>query len=81
MNEALQEMTDSEAIAKLKAAILSVQTVGDIHALIVDYTYVEIIEVYSQLTLEQQAIIEAICDRDTQHQIAVSQITSISGVY
>jgi hypothetical protein len=70
-------MTDSEAIAKLKAAMLSVQTVGEMHALIIDYTYVEIMEVYNQLAPEQQARIVALCDRDTQEQITVTQNTSI----
>jgi hypothetical protein len=70
-------MTDSEAIAKLKAAMLSVQTVGEMHALIIDYTYVEIMEVYNQLAPEQQARIVALCDRDTKEQITVTQNTSI----
>ena len=70
-------MTDSEAIAKLKAAMLSVQTVGEMHALIIDYTYVEIMEVYNQLAPKQQARIVALCDRDTQEQITVTQNTSI----
>lgn len=70
-------MTDSEAIAKLKAAMLSVQTVGEMHALIIDYTYVEIMEVYNQLAAEQQARIVALCDRDTQEQITTTCTTSV----
>ena len=70
-------MSDSQAIAKLKAAMLSVQTVGEMHALIIDYTYVEIMEVYNQLAPEQQTRIVALCDRDTQEQITASHNTSV----
>lgn len=70
-------MTDSEAIAKLKAAMLSVQTVGQMHALIIDYTYVEIMEVYNQLAPKQQARIVALCDRDTQEQITATHTISV----
>jgi hypothetical protein len=70
-------MSDSQVIAKLKAAMLSVQTVGEMHALIIDYTYVEIMEVYNQLAPEQQTRIVALCDRDTQEQITASHNTSV----
>jgi hypothetical protein len=70
-------MTDSEAITKLKAAMLSVQTVGEMHALIIDYTYVEIMEVYNQLAPKQQARIVALCDRDTQEQITATHTISV----
>ena len=70
-------MTDSEAIAKLTAAMLSVQTVGEMHALIIDYTYVEIMEVYNQLAPQQQARILTLCDRDTQEQICASHNISV----
>ncbi|MBE9128272.1 MULTISPECIES: hypothetical protein [unclassified Coleofasciculus] len=66
-------MITSEAIAKLKAAILAVQTVGEIHALIVDYTYEEIEQAYSQLTPQQQTKIQGISDRDIQRQLAALQ--------
>ena len=73
----MDEMADSEAIAKLTAAMLSVQTVGEMHALIIDYTYVEIMEVYNQLAPEQQARIVTLCDRDTQEQITATRTTSV----
>ena len=58
-------MTNRDAIANLKTAMLAVQTVGEIHALIVDYTYEEIEQAYNQLPPQQQTKLKAICDRDT----------------
>ncbi|HBL60284.1 MAG TPA: hypothetical protein DDZ80_18025 [Cyanobacteria bacterium UBA8803] len=63
-------------IAKLSSALQAIQTLGEIHALIVDYTYEEIEQVFEQLAPEQQAQIKAICDRDTQKQLAIEQVRS-----
>ncbi|MGQ4649603.1 hypothetical protein [Lyngbya aestuarii] len=56
--------TNSEATAQLKEAILAVRTTGQMHALIVDYTYVEIMQVYQELTPQQQTAINAIYDQE-----------------
>lgn len=62
-------MTNSEAIAKLEALILTAQTLGELYALMEDYSYEEFMQVYNQLTPKQQAEIDAICDRDTKMQM------------
>lgn len=53
-------MSDPEAIAKLKAAMLTAQTLGELHALMEDYSYLEFMQIYNQLTPEQQAKLSAI---------------------
>ena len=62
-------MTNTEPIAKLKAAVLASQTLGELYALMEDYSYEEFMQVYNQLTPKQQAEIDAICDRDTKMQM------------
>jgi outer membrane lipoprotein-sorting protein len=62
-------MTNTEPIAKLKAAMLASQTLGELYALMEDYSYEEFMQVYNQLTPKQQAEIDAICDRDTKMQM------------
>jgi hypothetical protein len=62
-------VTNSEAIAKLKALILTAQTLGELYALMEDYSYLEFMEVYNHLTPKQQTEIDGICDRDTSNQI------------
>ena len=62
-------MTNTEAIAKLKSAVLASQTLGELYALMEDYSYEEFMQVYNQLTPKQQAEIDAICDRDTKMQM------------
>lgn len=62
-------MTNTEAIAQLKAAVLTSQTLGELYALMEDYSYEEFMQVYNQLTPKQQAEIDAICDRDTKMQM------------
>jgi hypothetical protein len=62
-------VTNSEAIAKLKALILAAETLGELYALMEDYSYLEFLEVYNQLTPTQQAELDGICDRDTSKQI------------
>ncbi len=61
---------DSEVLVKLKAAVLSAQTLGELYALMEDYSYEEFMQVYNQLTPKQQAEIDAICDRDSKIQMA-----------
>ncbi len=59
-------------MAKLKTAVLAVQTLDEIYALMEDYSYVEFMQVYNQLTPKQQARIDAICDRDTKMQLTAT---------
>lgn len=62
----------SSPIAKLKAAVLVSQTLGELYALMEDYSYQEFMQVYNQLTPKQQAKLEEICDRDSQMQMAAA---------
>ncbi len=54
------------ASANLQARMLAAQTIGELHALYLDYTDVEMNLVYSQLTPEQQHQINVICSRDSK---------------
>jgi len=63
-------MTNREAIAKLKSAVLAAETLGELYLLMEDYSYEEFMQIYHQLTPKQQAKIHAICDRETQMQLA-----------
>ena len=67
-------MTNSQAIAKLKTAMLAAQTLGELYALMEDYSYMEFMQIYNQMTQEQQARIDEICDRDNQMQLAATFI-------
>ena len=67
-------MNDYKAIVNLKAAMLCSQTLGELYALMEDYSYEEFMQIYNQLLPKQQAVINAICARDSQ-----SQITAIIG--
>lgn len=70
-SEQLQlNLHSSSPIAKLTASVLASQTLGKLYALMEDYSYQEFMQVYNQLTPKQQAQLEAICDRDTQMQMA-----------
>ncbi|HEY9635404.1 MAG TPA: hypothetical protein V6D14_18515 [Coleofasciculaceae cyanobacterium] len=60
----------SDAIATLKVATLAAQTLGELYALMEVYSYEEFMQVYNQLTPEQQAQMNAMCDRDTKRQLA-----------
>ncbi len=71
-------MTDHDAIAKLEVAVLAAQTLGEFYALMEDYTYAEFMQVYNQLTPKQQAKLNAICDRDTQMQMAALNLNKRS---
>jgi hypothetical protein len=68
--EAIAPKGQREAIAKLKTAVLAAQTLGELYLLMEDYSYEEFMQVYHQLTPNQQATIHAICDRETQMQLA-----------
>ena len=63
-------MTNQEAIAKLKAAMQRAVTLGELYALMEDYSYQEFMTVYHQFPTEQQVELDKICDRDTIQQIA-----------
>lgn len=58
-----------EANAKLQAAMLTTQTLGELYALMEDYSYIEVIAVYNQFPPSQQAKFDQICLRDTQAQL------------
>lgn len=73
-----ERMLNGEAMAQLKYAVLSAQTLADFYALMEDYSYLEFMQVYSQLTPKQQAQLNEICDRDTQMQLAALNTTKIS---
>jgi hypothetical protein len=65
-----QAINHYEAMAQLKKAILSAQTLDELYVLMEDYSYLEFIQIYNQLMPKQQAAIDAICDRDNQKQMA-----------
>jgi len=51
---------NKEALVKLKLVMLEAETTAQLAALIIDYTHEEIMQVYSDLVLDQQARIQAI---------------------
>ena len=53
-------MKQKAALVKLKNLILQAKTVNQLSAIIIDYTHEEIIQVYGQLTSEQQRKIKLI---------------------
>lgn len=61
-------------MAKLKAAVLAAQTLGELHALMEDYSYMEFMQIYNQLTPEQQAKLHAIDERDSKAQMLAIKI-------
>ena len=71
-------MTNNEAIAKLKAAMLAAHTLGELHALIEDYSYMEFMQVYNRLTPEQQAKLNAIEERDCTVQLVATITTKVA---
>ncbi|MBD2016905.1 hypothetical protein H6F96_23420 [Microcoleus sp. FACHB-53] len=62
-------MNSHEAIAPLKNAMLCAETLGEMYALMEDYSYQEFMQIYQQLRPQQQARINAICDRDNHRQL------------
>lgn len=63
-----------EPNAKLEVAMLATQTLGELYALMEDYSYKDVMAVYNQFTPSQQAKINLICLRDTQVQLAAVSI-------
>ncbi len=53
-------LTDKEAMAKLKIAMLEAQTVAQLAALIIDFTHEEIMIIFSELEWEQQERIQTV---------------------
>lgn len=67
-------MNNDKGLDQLKAAILYAQTLGEMYALMEDYSYQEFMQIYHQLLPTQQAKIKAICDRDSQSQMAAIRL-------
>lgn len=63
-------MINREAIAKLQAAMLATQSLGELYALMEDYSYLEVMAVYNQFPPALQLQFNNICLRDTQAQMA-----------
>lgn len=63
-------MNSHEAITPLKNAMLCAQTLGEMYALMEDYSYQEFMQIYHQLLPQEQAQLQAICDRDNHSQLA-----------
>lgn len=59
----------SKTLARIKAAMLAAQSLGDLYVLIEDHSYAELMQSYDQLTPQAQAKLEQLCDRDTQQQL------------
>lgn len=68
--EAIAQNAAAKPSAKLKSAVLAAQTLGELYLLMEDYSYEEFMQVYHQLAPKQQARLHAICDRETQMQLA-----------
>lgn len=66
-------MNQNEAIAPLQQAMLYAQTLGEMYALMEDYSYQEFMEIYHQLQPQEQVKMNVICDRDNH-----SQLTAIN---
>lgn len=62
--QSLHQLPALTNLETLKARMLAAKTVTELHALIVDYTDVEIKQVYNRLTPEQQSRIDRICEED-----------------
>lgn len=62
-------MNPNEAIGLLKKGMLCAETLGELYALMEDYSYQEFMQIYHQLLPQQQAKINAICDRDNHRQL------------
>jgi hypothetical protein len=53
-------LTDKEAMAKLKIAMLEAETAAQLAAIIIDYTHEEMMLVFNELEWEQQDRIKTI---------------------
>ena len=60
----LHQLPALTSLETLKARMLAAKTITELHALIVDYTDVEIKQVYSRLSPLQQSRINAICEQN-----------------
>jgi hypothetical protein len=67
-------------MVKLQAAMLTAQTLDELYSLIEDYSYLEFIQIYNQLTPEQQAKLNAIDERDSKVQLVVTDTAKASSV-
>jgi hypothetical protein len=65
-------------MAKLKTAMLAIQTVDEMYALMEDYSYLEFMQTYSQLTQDQQTRLDAIYDGDCQMQLATVSFCAVA---
>lgn len=74
--EAIEQSPAPEANAKLEAAMLATQTLGELYALMEDYSYKEVMAVYNQFTPSQQAKFNQICLSDTQAQLEAISIAA-----
>ncbi|HEY9611509.1 hypothetical protein [Allocoleopsis sp.] len=72
-------MNHHETMAQLREAMLSAQTLGELYALMEVYSYQEFMQIYNQLQPKQQEKMKAICDRDSQIQLAaIPSVKSLS---
>ena len=53
-------LMDKESMTKLKVAMVAAETVGELAAIIIDYTHEEMMLVFDELEWEQQARIKDI---------------------
>ena len=56
--------------SQLQAAMIAAQTLGELYALMEDYSYLEVMAAYNQFPAVLQAKFNDICCRDTQAQLA-----------
>jgi chromosome condensin MukBEF complex kleisin-like MukF subunit len=68
---------NNKSIPPLKEAMLSAQMLGELYALMEVYSYEEFMQIYNQLPPKQQEKIKAICDRDSQIQLAAIHSQSV----
>lgn len=72
-------MTNKDVITQMTTAILAAQTLGELYALMEDYSYREFMEVYNQLTAKQQTALDKIRDRDITIQLAILNTVTTVG--
>lgn len=64
-------MSNRDVTVQLTTAVLAAKTLGELYALMEDYSFKEFMEVYNQLTAKQQTTLDKIRDRDIQIQLAI----------
>ena len=73
------DRSDAVAMVKLKDATQCAQTLGELYALMEDYSYQEFMQIYKHMTPEQQAKLNAIEQRDSNRQlVALETVKSLS---